>query len=410
MQLERNCYFPGEIIKGIVIFNVYKHKNIRGIRIRFDGYSKNEWSEQHTEGFGDNRRVVTYHYMTKITYFNPIATLYGNERGSNKKFQIEVGQYAFPFQFVIPMGIPPTYNGQYGKNYYEVRAYVDIPGAPDLKVHEEINMFVQYNSLSWTPNVAYSKKARNFTGKLPIRVVTTTTDIIYIGQRKPIHVQVFNESHKDIKELEVRLDAKTTFFAELNGVYGSTFNTGLWGYRRYAHLSKRHTKEVILKTKLQGLGFPIPSGGMWEGDILLDVPDDIYPSLPKEISPITHRKHRLVVKAITEGNIFTKAESKTGVQILVGKMHPYNERFNAPSEPMGTPYQIRVGQVEDFTMYNQYLYPPPVGENDISRGSLSGNADYVYDDGLFNNGRVPEQWFDDHEVGDNWALQQQRQN
>jgi len=48
MQLERGVYWAGEIVRGHILFNVGKPKKIRGVRVRFDGYSMCEWYESET--------------------------------------------------------------------------------------------------------------------------------------------------------------------------------------------------------------------------------------------------------------------------------------------------------------------------------------------------------------------------
>jgi hypothetical protein len=45
MQLERRTFFPGEMIRGQIIYNVGQPKKIRGIRVKFQGYEKVSWTE-----------------------------------------------------------------------------------------------------------------------------------------------------------------------------------------------------------------------------------------------------------------------------------------------------------------------------------------------------------------------------
>jgi len=121
MQLDRSTYFAGEVIRGFVVYNTYKPIDIRAVRLRVDGYSNTEWTENRTEQRGDETVNYYYHYHTRITFFNTVATLYGNHKGSNKKFTLEPGSYFFPFEYALPLGLPPSYNGAFGCNYYEYR-------------------------------------------------------------------------------------------------------------------------------------------------------------------------------------------------------------------------------------------------------------------------------------------------
>jgi hypothetical protein len=261
-----------------------------------------------------------------------------------------------------------------------------------------VQLLVQYDSIKWQPNVVVTDKTEGiFTGNQPIRVVASTSDVIYIGKRKPITVTVYNDSNKKINELEVKLIANTTFFAELQG--SNDYNHSHFGWRRYHGLDQQKQTDVVVETKLKGVGFPIEPGRSWSGEILLDIPENVYPSLPREVSPIINRDYHISVAAITEGNIFTKAESKVCLGVMVGKRHP-NLEIQAPLKPIGDPYKIQLAQINDGSNFNQFI-PPPLIQND-------GTTAYGYmndTSNLFNNAVVPEQWFDDKDAGDNWAKQ-----
>jgi hypothetical protein len=85
MQLERTTYFPGEIIRGHVLFNVGKPKKIRAVRVKFEGYSKTEFN---TGDSNPDQRSSVKNTYAKVVWFNPIATLAGSPRGSNAQFPI----------------------------------------------------------------------------------------------------------------------------------------------------------------------------------------------------------------------------------------------------------------------------------------------------------------------------------
>jgi len=74
-------------VRGTVVFNVNRPREIRGVRIRFQGFSHVRWSE--SRGTGKHRRTVVYE--ARRTYFDVIATVFGNARGVNKKLTIQPG-------------------------------------------------------------------------------------------------------------------------------------------------------------------------------------------------------------------------------------------------------------------------------------------------------------------------------
>lgn len=69
MQLERGVYWSGEVIRGHILFNVGKPKKIRGVRVRFDGYSMCEWyeSETYVDAHGNTATRQVRYYGTLVS-------------------------------------------------------------------------------------------------------------------------------------------------------------------------------------------------------------------------------------------------------------------------------------------------------------------------------------------------------
>jgi len=239
---------------------------------------------------------------------------------------------------------------------------------------------------------------------------------MYTGSRKPLSIQVFNDSDKAIKEFKVKLHQQTKFIAQLHSTNdpGCRINFGGYGmgfgWNRYRGLEKRYSKKMVMNTHIKGVGLPIPPGGSWQGDVLLDIPQGVEPSLPKQISPIIHQKYYLSVAAVTEGNIFTKKEAKAYVPVLVGSLHPSLRGFLPPTESQGQPYVIRVVENMNPQQFNQYLGPPMIQQQGIDpkSGSFSGNITGM-DNNFFQNAQQPQQYLDEEDEGDNWARQQMQQ-
>jgi hypothetical protein len=152
-QIERSHYFPGEIIRGYIQYNVGKPKKIRGVRVKFDGYSHTHWTETHIVHTGKGTQTRQIPYSAHVTYFNPIATLYGNPRGVSKDFKIPSGTYIWPFEFCLPMGLPPSFDHDFGKNYYCVTCYVDIPWATDKEVKLPFQMLALWQNLNFAVRI-----------------------------------------------------------------------------------------------------------------------------------------------------------------------------------------------------------------------------------------------------------------
>jgi hypothetical protein len=177
LVLERSTYFPGEVVRGNVVFNVNRPREIRGVRVKFHGFSHVRWSEQH--GHGKHRHTVVYESWD--TYFNVIATVHGNARGSKDKFILEPGAYAWPFQFSLPLNMPPSWEAQYGRNRYLIAPYVDIPWAADKETCQLLNIVVHYPSLQRLLVQTADKATGGLISSRKIRCTATIPEIVYTG-------------------------------------------------------------------------------------------------------------------------------------------------------------------------------------------------------------------------------------
>lgn len=134
------------------------------------------------------------------------------------------GSYVWPFQFTLPMGIPPSFKAMYGENHYEImyvlleiisgfvllkfcfRTNVDIPfPASDKRISKTLCILAQYHSLNAGPSVQVSNKVFGYrvffsnsfktedrflglVGSEPIRVVAATHDVAFTGEPKEIQI------------------------------------------------------------------------------------------------------------------------------------------------------------------------------------------------------------------------------
>lgn len=352
MNVERVVYFPGEMIRGAVIYNVGKPKKIRGVRVRFSGSTRTHWSESRSDSEGHSRTIwFNAHY----TYFDPVATLYGNERGQKKDFKIPSGGYFYPFEFALPFNLAPSFYHNLGENSYYVKGYVDIPMAIDKTVTQKLTMTCQYASLHPTLTVKYSKKAKSaFASDQHIGVELAAAEIAYMGEGFPINVTIDHRGTKDVKELKIKLKSKYYFSAH-NSEEG-------WKTRK--------VKKDVMTHKVAGIaGFPIPPGNVWQGQIQVPVPGALAPSVPDDFSPIVQVVYYFTVEMSTSGNVFTKASNKKKLPILLGERIPFQPVFySAPPPP-----EHYVQQAQPQIMIApppadvyQYLAPQPMMGDQVS--------------------------------------------
>lgn len=366
MNVERTVYFPGELISGAVIYNVGVPKKIRGVRVRFTGETRTMWSEQH--GSGDHRRTVTY--FGHVVYFNPVATLYGNERGEKKDFKIPSGGYFWPFEFVLPAGIAPSFHHNIGENAYRVTGYVDIPMSIDKTVVHKLTVTCEYAQMHPTLNLKFAKKAKALlAADEKISVALAAPEVAYMGENFPIDVTIDNsQGTKEVKQILIKLKSKYYFT-------GHSTSEGWKTCKR---------KKNVCETKVAGIaGFPIPPGQVWSGQIAVAVPPALPPSVPDQSSPLVQVYYQFKATMNTSGNIFTKASNSKKLPVLLGERIPFTPVIFQVTAPI-----IQIAQAP--TNVYQYLAPAPLmGEEVPMVGPTMPHSAFVAA-----NPYQPSQWVD----------------
>ncbi|CAG5135197.1 unnamed protein product [Candidula unifasciata] len=121
-------FYAGNILQGHVTVELNEPMKMRGITLRFEGKAYVHWTEQHSTGSGKNRRTVTRHYSASEVYFNQDSLLFGifSNQGSNTT-ELAPGRHVFPFQFLIPQGLPSSFEGLFGHVRYTVKCIIDKP-------------------------------------------------------------------------------------------------------------------------------------------------------------------------------------------------------------------------------------------------------------------------------------------
>jgi hypothetical protein len=341
MILERKVYFPNEVVRGAMVFNVGMPLKIRGVRVKFEGYTKTSWSE--TRGTDKNRRTVWYH--SHVVYFNPTATLYGNPRGVRGDMIIPSGGYFWPFEFVLPANCAPSYTHTYGSNSYFIKGYVDIPMGFDRTVTEPLTMTVQYGTLQPVLFTKTSGKAKAiFAADQNITVSATAGPVAYMGEGFDVTLTIVNQGTKAVREVLVSLHMKAFFTA-----------TSIEGR------DTRKVRAEIMSHKVAGVaGFPIPPGQTWSGKIRIQIPTKIAPSIPANCSPLIQIYHTIKTRVNTEGNFFTKASNEKKFPVLVGETYPFLPQVIAAPPPTQQSGVIVVAQ------------PPPDVYRYLAPGAMVG--------------------------------------
>ncbi|BFZ02490.1 hypothetical protein BsWGS_05529 [Bradybaena similaris] len=121
-------FYAGTILQGQVTLDLNEPMKMRGVSLRFEGKAYVHWTEQHSTGSGKDQRQVTQSYSASEVYFNQDSLLLGNfsNQGSSTT-ELAQGRHVFPFQFLLPPGLPSSFESVYGHIRYTVKCTIDKP-------------------------------------------------------------------------------------------------------------------------------------------------------------------------------------------------------------------------------------------------------------------------------------------
>ncbi|KAM3867924.1 arrestin domain-containing protein 1-like [Diretmus argenteus] len=110
LSLDNNkvVYSPGESISGTLTIKAAQTLQCKAIKVNCNGFC------------GITHKVNDTAWTKEEQYFN--STISVADKGTLKQ-----GDHRFPFKFLIPASAPTSFEGNYGKIMYRVRAFVDTP-------------------------------------------------------------------------------------------------------------------------------------------------------------------------------------------------------------------------------------------------------------------------------------------
>ncbi|XP_029915229.1 arrestin domain-containing protein 1a [Myripristis murdjan] len=101
-------YSPGESISGTLKIKLAQSLQCKAIKVNCNGFC------------GITTKVNDTAWQEEEQYFNSTVSM--ADKGTLKQ-----GDHSFPFKFLIPASAPTSFEGNYGRIIYRVRAFVDTP-------------------------------------------------------------------------------------------------------------------------------------------------------------------------------------------------------------------------------------------------------------------------------------------
>ncbi|XP_040014238.1 arrestin domain-containing protein 1b [Xiphias gladius] len=193
-------YGPGESISGTVKIRTSNSLQYKAIKVNCQG------------SCGISNKMNDTSWILEEQYFN--STLSVADKGT-----LVAGEHSFPFQFLIPVAAPTSFEGPFGKIAYRVKAAIDTPRfSKDYKAQRPFYLLNLLN-LNEVPDIEHSSYAVT-TKKFSYLLVKTGTLMLkarsdlrgYIpGQVIKLATEIHNKSGKDTGCVLASLIQKVTY-------------------------------------------------------------------------------------------------------------------------------------------------------------------------------------------------------
>lgn len=108
------CYYPGSVVKGVVLVSVDKPKYYKEVSITIFGFASTQWT--------DHTRDTAITYTNMVTFIRKNYTLWSSE--GDPTGYLPVGDHNFPFNIQLPDIAPPSFRGIFGKIIYQLKATI----------------------------------------------------------------------------------------------------------------------------------------------------------------------------------------------------------------------------------------------------------------------------------------------
>ncbi|CUG60801.1 arrestin-like protein, putative [Bodo saltans] len=142
IELHTPAVYAGMLVRGVFSFATTSTVPIRAIRVKLSGRERTHI--QQSSGSGKSRR--THHYYGTTILHKELFTISGDAKltPSDSSSELPAGEYAIPFEFYLPHGLPSSGRASQGANYaiveYQVKGYIDIPNGPDPKARAALQV------------------------------------------------------------------------------------------------------------------------------------------------------------------------------------------------------------------------------------------------------------------------------
>lgn len=210
-------FFSGQTITGRIIVSLSNPISCRGIEVKFKGSGKVHWSEQKTVQRDGQSETETVHYNSSETYYSREYRVWGN----GEKNELPPGTHQFNFSFLLPNGIPSSFESSTGQVRHCCKAKMDIPWGIDKKAKRpySVNTLLDLNRdpQAQMP-IEYNEHKYLccfWCRSGPLSMVVRIPRSGYVpGQKILLNAECSNMTRNKVSYSKASLKQKVTFYAE----------------------------------------------------------------------------------------------------------------------------------------------------------------------------------------------------
>ncbi len=213
IQLEKDTYYPGEKVKGVLSIIVPKPMRARKVQITFEGkeYTRVErfgriagMDIPHAKSLEPHVRVYKEEECIVLETINVWVAPKENYLGPCNE--------QFPFEFHLPEHALPSVitRGENGISY-EIKAAIDRPRALDPKAYQAVQVFPR--AYETYPTEPIKRSREDFEGKMQL-IVSVAKDVFVPGERVTGKVVFRQDPSLQVQSVDIGLVCTGSFTAE----------------------------------------------------------------------------------------------------------------------------------------------------------------------------------------------------
>ncbi|KAM9360264.1 arrestin domain-containing protein 1a isoform 2-T2 [Symphorus nematophorus] len=193
-------YSPGESISGSVTIKLGQPLQCKAIKVNCNGFC------------GITSKVNDTAWTMEEQYFN--STVSVADKGTLKQ-----GEHTFPFKFLIPETAPTSFEGNYGRIVYRVRAFIDTPRFSKDYSTEKAFYLLRLLNLNEVPDI-WATSSSAVTQQFTYMLMKTGTVVLKAqtdmkgytpGQIIQVMTSIHNQSGKTTGNMAASLMQRVTY-------------------------------------------------------------------------------------------------------------------------------------------------------------------------------------------------------